>query len=201
VGWGFRPSPAGCEPIVNDMAEPLRPARVLAQPKRWGPLKSFSCGRKGMPWETMVNVWVKDLFRGIEADQTVVVLEDANRRLIGICSFMPQPVVGGTFVGKDAHRVHMLGIDRLYQGKRLSDGSRASDILLQGALEQIRIVGGGRMPCVSALVAPENHRSHALFERHGFRQVRHVGEGEVICLRLPDKRLSLLRLKLLRASG
>ncbi len=112
-------------------------------------------------------------------------LEDAQRTLIGICSFKPQAVVAGTSVGKDAQRIHMLATDRLYHGQRLNDGSRPSDVLLEGALEQIRTVCGGRLPSVSTLVSVGNDRSHALFERHGFKALPYVGEGEVIRLRPP----------------
>jgi hypothetical protein len=69
------------------------------------------------------------------------------------------------------------------------------------ALEQIKRVSGGSMPVISALVSAENDRSHALFRRHEFRQLPYVGEGELIFLRPPDKRFSLLRLKLLRATA
>ena len=181
---------------MADILEPLHPPRVFSEPKRFAPLRSFSCGRKGNRWETSVNEWVKDLYRGLERDQTVVVLEDARHKLIGLCSFISQPLVGGTSVGKDARRIHMIAIDRLYQGKRLEDGSRPSDVLLSAALEQIKSVNGGRMPSVSALISPGNDRSHALFERHGFRALPYVGEGEIIYLCPPDKRLSLTRLRL-----
>jgi hypothetical protein len=39
------------------IVEPLRPARILARPKKFAPLRSFSCGRDGELWERMVNEW------------------------------------------------------------------------------------------------------------------------------------------------
>jgi ribosomal protein S18 acetylase RimI-like enzyme len=174
--------------------------RVLSEPKKFGPLRQFSCGRGRS--ESSVNQWAKKLARGAERDQTVVVLEDADRRLVGIGSFKLQPVVAvDVSVGGDAQRIHVVAIDRLYRGKRLRDGSRPGDALLGGMLEQIRVACGGRMPAVSALVSPENGPSHALFDRHGFRRMPYTGEGEVIRVRLPDKRLSLVRLRLMRETS
>jgi hypothetical protein len=172
--------------------EPLRPARVLAQPKKFAPLRGFSCGRKGTPWEKMVNEWSRDLYLGIQAHpQTVLVLEDAVGKLIGVCSFNPDPVPvrAGKLMG-EAQRIHMLGTDRLYHGMKLQDGSRPGDVLLRGVLEHIGRVCDGHMPYVWALVTPENDRSHALFDRHGFDRWPYAGEGEVIRIRDPKKSLS-----------
>lgn len=180
-------------------AEPLLPPRVLAETKRFAPLRSFSCGRQGAPWERAVNEWAKDLHRGAAADETVVLLEDAAHKLIGLCSIKPQPVVGGTSVGKRGQRIHMLGTDRLYRGQRLSDGSSPGDALLEAALEYIKTISDGSMPTVSALVAPENERAQALFDRHGFRRLPYGGAGEVIRLRPPGKRLSMVRLRMVQA--
>lgn len=185
--------------MAAEIAEPLRGPRVLTEPRRYVPLRSFSCGRQGRPWENIVNVWVRDLYRGLETDQTVLVLEDAHSKLIGLCSFKQQPVVSGISVGKHGQRIHMIGTDRLYRGKRLSDGSRPGDVLLAGALHQIKLVCGGRIPTVSALVSPGNDPGNVLFERHGFRKLPYAGEGEIIHLRPPDRLLSLARLRILRA--
>ena len=176
---------------MPDIAEPLRPVRVLATPQKFLPLRNFSCGRKGKSWETMVNSCVRGLYLGIETSiQTVVVLEDASGTLIGVGSFLPHsiPYGPGRFSG-NAQRIHILGTDRLYHGKRLIDGSRPGDVLLAGALAQIESACGARMPHVSALVSPENHRSRDLFARHGFRELPYAGEGEVIYVRVPRKQL------------
>ena len=184
---------------MAEIAEPLRPMRVLSDQKKFVPLKAFSCGRQGNRWERAVNNWVKRVARGDTADETVLVLEDDHHRLIGLCSIKPQPyLLVDVFVGKDAREIHMLATDRLYRGVRLKDGSRPGDVLLAGALEQIKRESGGSLPCVSAVVAPDNDRSHALFDRHGFGWMPYVGEGEITRALAPRKRLSLVRLKLLR---
>jgi hypothetical protein len=178
---------------MPDIAEPLRPARILVTPKKFPPLRNFSCGRKGMSWEKMVNDCARSLYLGKETPtQTVVILEDANGKLIGICSFLPD--ARGRFVG-DAQRIHIIGTDRLYHGKRLEDGSRLGDALLRGALEQIEIACDGRMPYVSALVSPGNDRSRALFERHRFRALSYPGEGEMQYLRSPHRQLPVVVLR------
>jgi hypothetical protein len=170
---------------MPDIAEPLRPARILVTPKKYPPLKRFSCGRKGSPSEKYVNECIRDLYLGRETlVQTLVVLEDANSKLIGVCSFHPHSLGGSR---SDAQRIHLAGVDRKYHGIRLEDGSRPGDVLLRGALEQVEMVCNGRMPYLSALVNPENHRSRALFTRHGFREAPYAGEGAVRYIRAPSK--------------
>jgi ribosomal protein S18 acetylase RimI-like enzyme len=180
---------------MAEIAEPLRSARILAKPKKFPPLRSFSCGRKGQPWEKMVNEWARGLYLGTEtSSQTVVVLEDAHGKLVGVCSFMREslPVRAGGLIGT-AYCIHMIGIDRLYRGKRLEDGSRLGDVLLDGALEHIRMNSDGRTPHIWSLVSPENHRSRALFDRHGFDEWRYSGEGEIIYVLRPRRRSSRAR--------
>ena len=175
---------------MPDIAEPLRPARILVTPKKYRPLKDFSCGRKGDYSEKLVNECARNLYLGRETlTQTLVVLEDANGKLIGICSFHPHAL--GRFSG-NAQRIHVVGIDRKYRGKRLEDGSRPGDALLHGSLGQIGMAGGDRMPHVSALVNPENHHSRALFARHGFRELPYPGEGAIKYVRSAPKQLPIL---------
>ena len=181
--------------LINmpDIAEPLRPVRVLANPKKYLPLRSFSCGRKGSFAEKTVNDCVRNLYLGKETlAQTVTVLEDANGKLVGVCTFHPHSL--GKLMG-EAQRIHIIGTDRLYHSKRLEDGSSLGDALLGGALEQIERVCGLRMPYVSTLVAPDNGRSRALFSRHGFRDLPYAGEGEVRYVRAPHKQLPVIALR------
>lgn len=170
---------------MPDIAEPLRPARILVTPKKYPPLRAFSCGRKGEWSEKLVNDCTQNLYLGRETlTQTLIVMEDANGRLIGVCSFYPHSL--GKFTG-DAQRIHVIGVDRRYHGKRLEDGTRPGDALLRGALGQIEMACEGRMPYVSTLVNPENHRSRALFARHGFRELAYPGEGAIKYVRSPHK--------------
>lgn len=177
---------------MAEIVEPLRPARVLHRPKKFPPLRSFSCGRKGSSWEKSVNDWARELYLGKEREaQTVVVIEDAAGKLIAMGSFRPEPLPVRIRISKpivNARCVHMLGVDRLYRGARLADGSRPGDILLQGVIDQIRVACDDRVPYVWALVNPENEHSHALFTRHGFSQLPHSGIGEIIRVRHPHKR-------------
>jgi hypothetical protein len=182
-----------CARNMPDIAEPLRPVRILANPKKHLPLRGFSCGRKGQYWERLVNDCVRNLYLGKETlSQTVVVLEDADGKLVGVCTFHPHSL--GKFMG-DAQRIHIIGTDRLYHGTRLQDGSRLGDVLLGGALEQIELACECRMPYVSTLVTPENSRSRALFARHGFRDLPYSGEGEIRYVRAPHKQLPVIALR------
>jgi hypothetical protein len=182
-----------CVQIMPEITEPLRPVRILANPKKYLPMRNFSCGRKGNYWERLVNDCVRGLYLGKETlAQTVVVLEDASGKLVGICTFHPHSL--GKFMG-DAQRIHIIGTDRLYHGQRLEDGSRPGDVLLLGALEQIELACDCRMPYVSTLVTPENERSRALFARHGFRDLPYPGEGEIQYVRAPHKQLPVISLR------
>lgn len=166
---------------------------MLVTPKKYLPLRNFSCGRKGGSSEKLVNDCVRNLYLSREIlNQTLVVMEDADGKLIGVCSFHPHAI--GRFVG-DAQRIHVIGTDRRYHGKRLEDGSRPGDVLLRGALEQIQIACDGRMPYVSTLVDPENHRSRALFARHAFRELPYPGEGAIQYVRSPHRRLPVVTLR------
>lgn len=188
VGW----TKAGAR-YMPDIAEPLRPIRILGAPKRYLPLRNFSCGRKGSPAEKLVNECVRNIYLGREPlDQTLVVMEDADGKLIGVCTFHHHSL--GKFLG-DAQRIHVIGTDRRYQGKRLRDGSLPGDTLLRGALEQIQKASDGRMPYVSALVSAENDRSRALFARNGFRELPYSGEGEITYARAPHKQLPAVNLR------
>jgi hypothetical protein len=156
-------------------------------------MRNFSCGRKGNSWEKLVNECVRNLYLGKETlTQTVLLLEDASYKLVGVCTFHPHSL--GKFMG-DAQRIHIIGTDRIYHGKRLEDGSRPGDVLLRGALEQIELASAGRMPYVSTLVTPENERSRALFARHGFRDLPYAGEGEIRYVRAPHKQLPVIALR------
>jgi hypothetical protein len=178
---------------MSDIAEPLRPARILLGAKKYPPLKAFSCGRKGDHSEKLVNGCVRDLYLGRETlTQTLVVLEDANGKLIGVCSFFVHPL--GRLMS-NAQRIHVIGIDRKHHGKRLEDGSRPGDALLRGTLEVIEVVCDNRMPHVSTLINPENDRSRALFARNGFREMPYPGEGAIKYVRSPHKQLPVLSLK------
>jgi hypothetical protein len=173
---------------MTDLAEPLRPVRALASPKRFAPLRTFSCGRAGRPWEKGINKWVRDVYHGLETDHTILVMEDARGKLVGVCGIRPHPFsVGAGRPDPEAQRIHILATDRLYRGKRLEDGSRPGDVFLRGVLKHIKVAGGGRMPCVTALIEPENARSLAFFSRHGFGQLPYAGEGDIICVRPADR--------------
>lgn len=179
---------------MPQVAEPLRPVRVLVKPTRYPPLRAFNCGRRGNSWEVMVHRWVRNAYSGLlPHPQTIVLLEDAHRKLVGAGGFRQDPLLHrdpekNDQLTMDAYYIHMLAIDKLYQGQRLQDGSRPSDLLLQGMLGHIKARNGGSMPCVWALVSPKNTRSAALFERNGFGAIPPTGDGEAIHVLTPDGR-------------
>ncbi|HEX5308511.1 MAG TPA: hypothetical protein VFW38_05450 [Solirubrobacteraceae bacterium] len=172
---------------MPEIAEPLSPVRVLATPKKFAPLKSFSAGRKGNPWEKFINDWARSTYLGTYLEpQTVVVLEDSHGKLIGIGSFRPKPLPGSERLAASfakvigqSHYVHTVAIDRLYRGQRSSDGLRLGDLLLAGVLDQVEIHTEHRTPAVWALVAPENGNARALFRRNDFEELPYTGEGAI----------------------
>jgi ribosomal protein S18 acetylase RimI-like enzyme len=178
----------------SQIAEPLRPVRILAKPKRYAPLKTFNCSRSRNHWEATVQIWAKNAYLGVLPDpQTVVALEDADGRLVGAGGFRKRPLMHPepektTQLAMEAYYIHMLATDRLYQGVRLQDGLRPGDVLLQGMLRHIKSSHGGSMPCVWVLTSPKNTRSAALFDRNGFVAFPYPGEGEVVRFLTSDGR-------------
>jgi ribosomal protein S18 acetylase RimI-like enzyme len=94
--------------------------------------------------------------------------------LIGLCCTQPRDLPNDP----DAAYVGLIGVNGTFRGKRDHNGSRFGDVLLEDALRSIRDRwGGGPMPPVWAMVAPENTASHGLFERHGFRNIPNGAGG------------------------
>jgi ribosomal protein S18 acetylase RimI-like enzyme len=168
--------------------EPLKPARILAKPQGFVPLRTFSCGNRGSQSEKLVNNWALGVFKGKrrEADTSVLVLEDAHSRLVGISSFRPKPLNdpeewSAAERGEGpAYYIHFIAIDRSYRGQRMADGSRLGDALMSATLEHIGGMCDGRIPRVWAIIRPENAPAKTLFERHGFRRSRLLEEDEII---------------------
>jgi hypothetical protein len=175
---------------MADLAEPLRPARIVERPRRYQPLKGFSCGPGTEPWEGHVNRVVRRLSRGEAIPQTLVVVEDATGALVGVCSFWPRdlllPLRSQALCA--IPYINMIATERRFQGQILEDGSRPGDALLLGVLDHIRGMHGGVLPHVYALVAPANTPAHALFARHDFGEVSPLkAGGDAIRIRAPDQ--------------
>jgi hypothetical protein len=172
---------------MAELVEPLS-TRTLDQAAAQPSVATFSCGGKGNSWEDAVNTWADRVHRGATTSpQTILALEDADGKLIGLSSAKPgllypvlyrKPLV-------DVPYIHMIGTDRSYHGKRLADGTSPGDALLRGTLEQIRRQWG-TLPCVWALVNPKNKPSHALFDRHQFARLAPAGKGDAVRLRTPQ---------------
>jgi ribosomal protein S18 acetylase RimI-like enzyme len=162
-------------------------ARILPTPRRFAPLRKFSCGRKGDSWEKAINDWAKRLYSGKVDPQTVVVLEDTHGKLIGLASFWERDLeIPGQPTLHGIPYIRWIATDRLYQRKRLGDDTSPGDALLVRALKHIKDVwGGGALPCVYAFVNPDNRPSHDLFKRHGFAEISPEGEGDAIRILWP----------------
>jgi hypothetical protein len=119
--------------------------------------------------------------------QAVVLLEDAERKLIGLASFRPGDVftpihrepLPGTYI-------HAIATDYHYHGVRLEDGSSPGDALLVGVLQHIRLGWGGQLPYVWALVSRRNDTSKKMFKRHAFGELAPVGKGDAVWIRAPS---------------
>jgi hypothetical protein len=173
---------------MAELAEPLRP-RILNQSLTHESAGGFSCGRKGNTWEESVNTWAGRVHRGeTTSPQTIIALEDAEDKLIGLSSVKPgliyPPLYRKPLV--DVPYIHMIGTDYRYHRKRLEDDSSPGDALVVATLERIREeCGGGWLPHVWALVHPKNHPSQTLFSRHHFATLAPAGKGDAIRLRTP----------------
>jgi ribosomal protein S18 acetylase RimI-like enzyme len=174
---------------MAELAEPLRPARILDTSKKHKELRGFSCGRKGRVWEDAVNGWVGRVCRAETTEpQLVLMLEDANGQVVGLSSVKPRALQPLLYVKPllDLPYIHMIGTDHRHHGKRLKDESSPGDALLTATLEHIREAsGGGLLPHVWAFVHPKNDASHKLFERHRFGELSPAGKGDAIRVRAP----------------
>jgi ribosomal protein S18 acetylase RimI-like enzyme len=100
--------------------------------------------------------------------------DPANGALIGVCATHARTIGEDP----DAAYVLVIGVNAPFRGFRTAAGIGMGDVLLLDALAQIRERWGGDvMPPVWALIAPENARSHALFERHGFEHIAGADGG------------------------
>jgi ribosomal protein S18 acetylase RimI-like enzyme len=174
---------------MSELAEPLRPVRVVRQPGRYPPLAEFSCGTGEEPWDRHVNRVAQRLSSEQALPQTLTVLEDDAGELVGICSFWPRdlllPLRREPLL--EIPYINAIAVDRRFRGASLRDGSRPADALLVGALEVIRATHGGVAPHVYALVSSRNERAQALFTRHGFGELSASKPGgEAIRIRPPD---------------
>ncbi len=161
---------------------------MIETPTAYTPLRRFSCAAGADRWEGHVDRVAARLARGEAIPQTLVVLEDAGGALVGVCSFLARTLLlpPRSAPMRGIPYINMIGIDRRFRGHVLADGSRPSDALLAGALEQIGGTYGGRLPHVFALVAPENTHAHALFARHDFGEISpQKPGGEAIRMRAP----------------
>jgi len=174
---------------MSELAEPLRPVRVVRQPGRYAPLAGFSCGAGEESWDRHVNRVAQRLYSEQAIPQTLAVLEDDGGELVGICTFWPRdlllPLRREPLL--EIPYINAIGIDRRFRGAALRDGGRPADALLAGVLDVIRGMHGGAAPHVYALVASANERGHALFDRHGFGELSATKPGgEAIRIRPPD---------------
>lgn len=156
---------------MTEQAQPLGPARVLDVSNRQKQFKSFSCGRKGRPWEVAVNHWAELVYRGkLGAPQTVFAVEDAIGKGLGMISLKPRELeIDGSIV-LDLPHVWMFGVDRLHHGRGI--GSRLLEALLEN-VDQDR----ASAQYVWAYVHPDNEASHSLFQKYGFTRREPAAEG------------------------
>jgi hypothetical protein len=174
---------------MAELVEPVK-KRILDQSVAHASVGGFSCGSKGKTWEASVNTWADRVHRGATTSpQTIVALEDAEGKLIGLSGVKPGVLFPALYRKPlvDVPYVHMIGTDYRFHGVRLADGSSPGDALLRASLEQIRTDwgGGNLLPHVWALVNPKNRSSHALFDRNGFGEISATGKGDAIRLRVP----------------
>jgi hypothetical protein len=72
--------------------------------------------------------------------------------------------------GFDATKLYVAALDKDWQGKRLRSGERASDVLMNALLIDVRNRVPKRDARIFALVHEDNLRSIALCKRHGLTQ-------------------------------
>ncbi len=144
---------------------------VVAEPKGDARLEGFSCG-EGERWESFANQVVAKHYLGTaEMPLTIVAMEGPCGELLGLSGFRPMEV-GFDPPGRRMTQppyIHVIALNRRYRGWRTAHGPTLGSALLVGTMKKIALIWpGDAMPAIWALVSPENVRSHALFQRHGF---------------------------------
>src|ERR1700722_4157798 len=167
------------------MAQALRPDKTtnlrmrFVDPARYAPLAGFSCG-DSTAYEQEINSVVRHL-QHVNADTNVRVAEDTRTGdLLGLYASHQQPLLTyrSTSPLDDAEYLGVIGVSGLGRGFRV-DSRRLDDILLEDALEQIRLGRDGQMPVVYALLHKHDISAQRLFQNHGFRRFPLSGVYEV----------------------
>jgi hypothetical protein len=165
---------------------------VANEPSQYPPLVDFCCGKDGEAAHE-VNRTARRLWSNttVEPQVAVVLVENDVPRfdnfapLIGLCGVgarvleVPSPI-DGLDDGEEGGYIVAFGIDSAYQGRKMADGSRPGNALLEGALHVVKAAfPGGRMRFVKAKILSDNRKSSRLFDEHGFDDLGIRGHNAV----------------------
>lgn len=137
------------------------PAMRFVDPASYEPLADFSCGNS-TTYEDEVNSIVRELEHDDSITSVRVAEDPLTGDLLGLYASYHSPV-------DDAEYFGVIGVSGTGAGFR-GDSRRLGDILLEDALEQIRLSRDGQMPVVYVLLHRHDASAQGLFQNHGFRR-------------------------------
>jgi RimJ/RimL family protein N-acetyltransferase len=136
-------------------------------------LAAFACS-KGEPYADEVERFIRNdaLQAAAQIEGYRFFLAVEEKRIVGCAGYHPRPVLLEDDTLVDTSRIHTLALALTDQGRRFTDGTRLSDLILTSVLTHALHTLGYSM--ATAVAARGNYRSIAVCERNGLRsQVDH----------------------------
>ena len=112
--------------------------------------------------------WAFDPFATNQDPRLLLVRQGARGPLIGLAAHERIALVSRSGKRISATKLEVVAVSNDWQGRRVSTGERASDIVMSAAMTDIAKRVPPRHARVLALVHEKNLRSLALCQRHGF---------------------------------
>jgi hypothetical protein len=146
---------------------------IITEAKGDERLKGFCCGTREK-WERDINELVEKQYTGDAVfHPTMVAMMSTSGDVLGVSGFRERgldfPARGSAPETMPAY-VHLIGLSKGFRGWRLQDEkTRLGRSLLGGTLTKVAAAWtGNKMPCVWALIHPDNRDSQRIFKTSGF---------------------------------
>lgn len=154
-------------------------------------LRRFRCASVNTAWEVEAETWVRhDAIAWAafptEMDERVLMLFDNTRALAGVAAHMLEDSIAngidGTFLTR---RLNVIAVSTSWQGRCDANGARVSDVLLDTALDDIRL-RPERVAFINTFVREQNARSRAFLGRNGFAEYPSSGVPGLLRMTMKD---------------
>lgn len=139
-------------------------------------LASFACADPAITWQREIDQFIRTQLadwafdpHAAEADPRLLLAFTAGGDLFGVAAHERQTLgAGGTQF--HATKLEVVAISLKWQGRSLTEGQRASDILMSAVMTDVSARVPPRDARVFAIVHEDNHRSLAVCRRYGLTE-------------------------------